>query len=335
MKALPVLDQRSRPLRDLRISVTDRCNFRCNYCMPKAVYGPNFRFLPKPQVLSFEEITRLATLFVELGVKKLRLTGGEPLLRSELPVLVGMLAKLNADLALTTNGSLLAKRAASLAAAGLSRVTVSLDSLDEAAFRSLNDVDFPVTAVLDGIDAAQAAGLSVKINCVVRRGFNADSIVGLAERFRGTGHTLRFIEFMDVGITNGWRLDEVVTADEIVARIGQRFELEPLAAHYPGEVARRFRYRDGQGEIGVIASVTQPFCSECSRARLSADGHLYTCLFSNHGTDLREPMRSGASDTDLRALFEDLWRRRTDRYSELRSSKTRQLGRVEMSYIGG
>lgn len=328
-------DTLGRPLRDLRISVTDRCNFRCNYCMPKSVFGPDFEFLPRPAVLTFEEITRLAKVSVNRGVTKLRLTGGEPLLRSQLPVLIEMLSDLPVDLALTTNGSLLTRNAHDLARAGLRRVTVSLDSLDDAAFRAMNDVDFPVGKVLDGIDAAASAGLTVKVNAVIRRGYNADAVVDLAERFKGTGHIVRFIEFMDVGITNGWRLDDVVSAREIVARIAERFPLEPMGENYSGEVARRYRYLDGDGEIGIIASVTKPFCSGCTRARLSADGKLYLCLFSNAGTDLRAPLRAGASDDDLGRLFDAAWQKRTDRYSELRTSRTRRLPKVEMSYIGG
>ncbi len=331
----PLSDTLGRPLRDLRISVTDRCNFRCNYCMPKAVYGSDFKFLPKPQVLSFEEIARVAGLFVDLGVRKLRLTGGEPLLRAQLPKLVEMLAKLDADLAITTNGSLLSKHASALVSAGLKRVTVSLDSLDDAAFRAMNDVDFPVARVLEGIEAASRVGLEVKVNAVVRRAYNADAIVELARYFKHAGHIVRFIEFMDVGITNGWRLDDVVPAAEIVSRINREFPLEPIEANYRGEVARRFRYRDGAGEIGVIASVTQPFCASCSRARLSADGKLYLCLFSNHGIDLRTPLRDGSQDMQLRQLIGSTWRSREDQYSQLRTSKTRKLPRVEMSYIGG
>jgi GTP 3',8-cyclase len=329
------LDTLGRPLRDLRISVTDRCNFRCVYCMPKEVFGRDYQFLERRELLSFEEIARVAGLFVELGVQKLRITGGEPLVRRELERLIELLAPLGADLTLTTNGSLLDKKAAPLAAAGLRRVTVSLDSLDDATFRAMNDVDFPVARVLDGIEAAAAAGLPVKVNCVVKRGVNDGEIVPLARHFREAGHTLRFIEYMDVGHTNGWRLDDVVPAAEIVRLLDEEFGLEPVDSAYRGEVARRWRYRDGVGEIGVIASVTQPFCGDCTRARLSADGRLYTCLFAMRGHDVRALVRSGASDDELRAAIDGVWSRRKDRYSELRSAQTLDLPKVEMSYIGG
>lgn len=332
-----LVDSRGRPLRDLRISVTDRCNFRCTYCMPKEHYGPGFRFLPRADVLRFEEIARIARLFVELGVQKLRLTGGEPLLRSDLPSLVEQLSAIGGvDLALTTNGALLAKHARALSSAGLRRVTVSLDSLDPEVFRKVVDTDVTPSEVLAGIDAAVAAGLApVKINCVVRRGVNDHTLVELARHFRGSGHVLRFIEFMDVGITNGWRLNEVVTGREILERLGAELPLEPLEPSYRGEVARRWRYADGSGEIGLITSVSQPFCGDCSRARLSASGVVYTCLFATIGTDLRAPLRDGAGDEHLRATLRDLWRARTDRYSEQRSENTRSLKRIEMSYIGG
>jgi cyclic pyranopterin phosphate synthase len=333
-----VLDTRGRALRDLRISVTDRCDFRCVYCMPKEVFGRDFEFLRRSQLLSFEEITRLARLFADAGVRKLRLTGGEPLLRRELERLVGMLAAIDGieDIALTTNGSLLARKAQALHDAGLRRVTVSLDSLDDAVFGSVNDVGAPVARVLEGIEAAAAAGLGpVKVNMVVKRGVNDASVLDMARHFRGTGHILRLIEFMDVGATNGWRLDDVVPAAELVETIGSEWPLEPLAPGYPGEVANRYRYRDGGGEIGMIASVTQPFCGGCTRARLSADGRLYTCLFANVGRDLRGQLRAGATDADLAALIGRIWGRRGDRYSELRTAETAAAPKVEMSYIGG
>ena len=331
-----VLDRLGRPARDLRISVTDRCNFRCVYCMPREVYGRDYAFLPRSQVLSFEEIARVAGAFHGLGVRKLRLTGGEPLLRRELERRVAMLAALpDAEVTMTTNGALLARKAQLLADAGLARVTVSLDSVDEDTFRTMHDVEVPLAQVLEGIDAAAAAGLPVKVNTVVKRGLNDDGIVDLAARFRGTGHVLRFIEFMDVGSTNGWRLDDVVPAAEIVARIGDVFPLEPLEANYRGETARRWRYADGSGEIGVIASVTEPFCGDCTRARLSADGKLYTCLFATTGRDLRPLLRGDASDEELLGHLSHAWRRRDDRYSELRTAETAALPKVEMSYIGG
>jgi GTP 3',8-cyclase len=325
-----------RRLRDLRISVTDRCNFRCVYCMPKEVYSRDFQFLARAALLSFEEITRLARVFAHLGVRKIRLTGGEPLLRRELERLVAMLAGLSdLDLTLTTNGSLLGPKAAALAAAGLQRVTVSLDSLDDAVFRSMNDVDFPVARVLAGIEAAAAAGLPVKVNCVVKRGVNDDGLVELARFLHGSGHTLRFIEYMDVGHTNGWRLDDVVPAAEMIERINAELPLEPIEPGYRGEVARRFRYRDGGGELGVIASVTQPFCGDCTRARISADGKLYTCLFARRGHDLRALLRRGDDDNALLSAIGAVWSGRTDRYSELRTAETASHPKVEMSYIGG
>jgi len=333
-----ITDSRSRPLRDLRISVTDRCNFRCTYCMPKEVFGRDFHFLPADQLLTFEEIARLARIFAGLGVEKLRLTGGEPLLRRDLPTLVTMLAPIPGirDLTLTTNGVLLAKLAPALKSAGLQRLTVSLDSLDDAVFRAMNDVDVPVRRVLEGIEAASAAGLGpIKINVVVKRGVNDANIVPLAAHFRGSGHIVRFIEYMDVGSTNGWRLDDVVPAAEIVRSIGAAFPLEPLAPNYRGEVANRYRYRDGAGEIGVIASVSQPFCGDCSRARLSSEGLLYTCLFASTGRDVRGMLRSGASDTDIAAFIGGVWQARDDRYSELRTDETTRLPKVEMSHIGG
>jgi len=331
-----VLDTLGRPLRDLRISVTDRCNFRCVYCMPKEVFGRDYRFLPRRELLTFEEIERVARVFAGLGVHKLRITGGEPLLRRDLDVLVGQLAALgDLDLTLTTNGALLAQKARALADAGLTRATVSLDSLDDEVFRVMNDVDFPVARVLAGIDAAAAAGLPVKVNVVVKRGLNEGSVVDIARRFRGTGHVVRFIEYMDVGHSNGWRMDDVVPAEEIVRTIGAEFPLEPVEPSYRGEVAQRYRYRDGEGEIGVIASVTQPFCGDCTRARLSADGKLYTCLFAVRGHDLRAVLRSDATDEELDAAIRAIWERRTDRYSELRTEETSRLRKVEMSYIGG
>ncbi|HEY5629896.1 MAG TPA: GTP 3',8-cyclase MoaA [Candidatus Limnocylindrales bacterium] len=335
-------DTRGRALRDLRISVTDRCNFRCPYCMPAEVFGRDFAFLPRELVLSFEEIARLAAIFVGLGVHKLRITGGEPLARRDLPVLVRYLAGLRApdggpvDLTLTTNGSALRALAGQLADAGLQRVTVSLDSLDDEVAGRMNGVDFPVSRVLDGIAAARSAGLApIKINTVVRRGMNEASVLPLARWARDEGLILRFIEYMDVGHTNGWRLDDVVTAGETLAMIDAEMPLEPVEAGYRGEVAGRYRYRDGGGEVGVIASVTRPFCGDCTRARLSAEGSLYTCLFAVAGTDLKGPMRAGASDEDLAALIAGLWGVRTDRYSELRSAATGDLPKMEMHSLGG
>ena len=333
---MPPLDTLGRPVRDLRISVTVRCNFRCTYCMPKTVFGHDYRFMDRKELLTFEELERVARTFASLGVEKIRLTGGEPLLRKEIESLVARLSAIGGlDLTLTTNASLLARKAEGLRDAGLDRVNVSLDSLDDATFRAMNDVDFPVARVLEGIDAAAAAGLPVKVNAVVKRGVNDDGVVEMARRFRGTGHSLRFIEYMDVGATNGWRLDDVVPASEIVERIDAVFPLEPVDAAYRGEVAQRFRYRDGAGEIGVIASVTQPFCGDCTRARISAEGKLYTCLFAVRGTDLRALLRGGATDDDLRDAITAVWAARTDRYSEIRTERTSDLPRIEMSYIGG
>ena len=332
---MDVLDTFGRPLRDLRISVTDRCNFRCVYCMPKEVYGRDHRFLDRRELLTFEEIARVARIFVGAGVRKLRITGGEPLVRRDLERLVALLAELDVELTLTTNASLLPQKARALADAGLSRITVSLDSLDDAQFRALNDVDFPVERVLEGIDAAAAAGLPVKVNAVVKRGANDDQIVPMAAFFRERGHTLRFIEYMDVGTTNGWRLDDVVPAAEIVATLDAAFGVEPVEAAYRGEVARRYRYRDSKGEVGLIASVTQPFCGDCTRARLSAEGRLFTCLFAVRGHDLRALVRSGATDEELRESIGGVWGARKDRYSERRSEATPGVERVEMSYIGG
>ena len=329
------LDTLGRPLRDLRISVTDRCNFRCVYCMPKDVFGRDYRFLDRRELLTFEEIARLAGVFVDHGVEKVRITGGEPLVRRDVERLVALLAPLGVDLTLTTNGALLPQKAHALAGAGLTRVTVSLDALDDATFRAMNDVDVPVARVLAGIDAAAAAGLDVKVNAVVKRGVNDAEVLPLARYFRGSGHVLRFIEYMDVGHTNGWRLHDVVAATEIVGTIDAEFPLEPVEPAYRGEVARRWRYRDGGGEIGVVASVTEPFCGDCTRARLSADGKLYTCLFAVRGHDLRAVLRDGADDEELRAAVASVWRRRGDRYSELRSAETASSPKVEMSYIGG
>ena len=339
-------DTRGRPLHDLRISVTDRCNFRCTYCMPKDVFDRDHRFLPHADLLTFEEIERLARAFVTLGVEKVRLTGGEPLLRKNIEQLIAMLSTIEVpgedgsrplDLTLTTNGSLLRRKAKALKAAGLKRLTVSLDALDDARFRAMNDVDFPVADVLDGIDAAAEAGLGpVKVNMVVKRGVNEDQVDAMAERFRGTGHIVRFIEFMDVGASNGWKLDEVVPSAELVARIDAIHPIEAIAPNYAGEVAERWRYRDGGGEIGFISSVTQAFCGACSRARLSPEGSLYTCLFASHGADLRQWVRSTSSDALLTQAIASVWSRRTDRYSEIRGiSATFGRERIEMSYIGG
>ena len=332
-------DRFGRPLHDLRISVTDRCNFRCTYCMPKELFGASYRFMPRSELLSFEEITRLTEIFVRRGVRKIRLTGGEPLLRQGLDELIRMLSGVVGleDLTLTTNGSLLtAHRARQLREAGLRRLTVSLDAIDDTVFSSMNDVGFSVEPVLRAIEHAGEAGLSpVKINMVVKRDVNEHEIVPMAERFRGTGHIVRFIEFMDVGTTNGWRLDDVVSAREIVETIARKHPLEPVDPNYRGEVARRWRYTDGAGEIGVIASVTQPFCGTCSRARLSAEGKLYTCLFASEGVDLRGLLRGGATTEAVSATIGAIWGRRDDRYSELRTGHTPQVPRIEMSYIGG
>jgi GTP 3',8-cyclase len=334
---MTLTDTLNRPLRDLRISVTDRCNFRCVYCMPKEIFGSDYPYLPHNEVLTFEEITRLARIFVAHGVQKIRLTGGEPLVRKDLHLLVGMLSKVpGVDLTMTTNGALLARNAQALKEAGLGRVSVSLDSLDDEVFKAMNDVDFPVGKVLEGMEAAQRAGLEpIKVNMVVKRGVNESSILPMARFFREKGYILRFIEYMDVGHTNGWRTDDVVSAKEIVGIIGAEMPLEPADPNYRGEVAERWRYKDGRGEIGVIASVTQPFCRDCNRARLSAEGKLYTCLFAVKGHDLKSLVRSGASDEDVSAKIAHLWGRRGDRYSELRSENTIDLPKVEMSHIGG
>ena len=332
-------DRRGRLLRDLRISVTDRCNFRCPYCMPAEVFGEHYAFLPRREVLSFEEITRLAGLFAELGARKLRITGGEPLVRAELPKLVAQLARIPGveDLALTTNGYLLAGQAQALRDAGLRRVTVSLDALDPQIFARMNGVDLSVARVLEGLEAAERVGLApLKINCVVVGGQNESEILPLARRFRGTPHVLRLIEFMDVGTLNRWDAARVVPAREILARIDAEHALEAIAPSYPGEVAQRFRYRDGQGEIGIISSVSQPFCGGCTRARLSADGRLFTCLFASQGTSLKDPLRAGASDDALLEQIAQIWTRRADRYSEERATLHPQPGgRVEMYQIGG
>jgi cyclic pyranopterin phosphate synthase len=330
-------DTLNRPLHDLRISVTDRCNFRCVYCMPKEIFGSDYQFLERNQILTFEEIARLARIFVGHGVRKIRLTGGEPLVRRDLHRLVAMLAALpDLDLTLTTNGSLLARQAQALKDAGLKRVSVSLDSLDDAVFKAMNDVDFPVQKVLDGMDAAAQAGLwPIKVNMVVKRGLNESSILPMARFFHEKGYILRFIEYMDVGHTNGWRMDDVVPAAEIIKMINAEMPLEPLDPNYPGEVAERWRYKDGNGEIGVVASVTQPFCRTCNRARLSAEGKLYTCLFAVKGHDFRDLMRSGATDDEISKAIVRVWGKRTDRYSEIRSENTISLPKVEMSHIGG
>jgi cyclic pyranopterin phosphate synthase len=331
-------DRLQRPLRDLRISVTDRCNFRCTYCMPKEVFGRDYAFLAREELLSFEEITRLTRAFVGHGVSKVRLTGGEPLLRRGLERLVEMLARIDGitDVALTTNGSALAAKAPVLKRAGLTRVTVSLDALDDETFGAMNDVRFPVARVLDGIEAAAAAGLApVKVNMVVKRGVNDESIVPMAEYFRDSGHILRFIEYMDVGTTNGWRVDDVVSAAEILDTLQAQWPLDRLPANYPGEVANRYRYCDGAGEVGVIASVTQPFCGNCTRARVSAEGKLHTCLFANHGHDLRAMLRDGSADEQIAERVRVIWAARADRYSEARTAETGPVAKIEMSYIGG
>ncbi|MSQ70090.1 MAG: GTP 3',8-cyclase MoaA [Betaproteobacteria bacterium] len=334
-------DTLGRSLRDLRISVTDRCNFRCVYCMPKDVFGPDYPFLERGKLLSFEEIVRLARLFKAHGIEKIRLTGGEPLLRRNIERLIEMLAGIGGlDLTLTTNGSLLAKKARSLKNAGLKRVTVSLDALDDPTFRAMNDVDFPVRNVLEGIDAAAAAGLApVKINMVVKRGVNEHAILPMARYFRSSGYILRFIEYMDVGATNGWRMDDVVPSADVVGIISADMPLAPVDAGYAGEVAQRWRYTGadgrGPGEIGVISSVTQAFCRDCTRARLSTEGMLYTCLFAQQGYDLRQLLRSATSDTEISDAMARIWRVRSDRYSEIRSAQTTGARKIEMSYIGG
>ncbi len=332
-----VVDTLGRHLRDLRVSVTDRCNFRCVYCMPKEIFGPDHQFLDRAELLSFEEIARITRVFKLFGIHKVRLTGGEPLLRRNLERLIAMIADLGGlDVTLTTNGSLLARKSRNLKDAGLGRVTVSLDSLDDAVFKAMNDVDFPVKRVLEGIDAASAAGLApLKINMVVKRGLNESSVLPMARFFRGSGHIVRFIEYMDVGASNGWRMDDVVPSSEVIRMIDEEMPLEPLDANYAGEVAGRWRYRDGSGEIGVISSVTQAFCRDCTRVRLSTEGMLYTCLFASSGHDLRSLLRAGASDDEIASAIAAVWRERTDRYSEIRTAETAKMRKIEMSYIGG
>jgi len=334
---MTLTDTLNRPLHDLRISVTDRCNFRCVYCMPKEVFGPGYQFLPRAQILTFEEVARLVHIFVGHGVRKIRLTGGEPLVRRDLHLLVAMISEIpDLDLTLTTNGSVLARQAHLLKAAGLKRVTVSLDSLDNQIFKAMNDVDFPVEKVLEGMEAAAKVGLGpIKVNMVVKRGVNESSILPMARFFREKGYILRFIEYMDVGHTNGWRMNDVVSANEIIKIINAEMPLEPLDPNYRGEVAGRWQYKDGGGEIGVIASVTQPFCRDCNRARLSAEGDLYTCLFAVKGFNLRDLLRNSASDDEISQAIGNVWNKRDDRYSELRSENTIPLPKVEMSHIGG
>jgi cyclic pyranopterin phosphate synthase len=326
-----------RPLHDLRISVTDRCNFRCVYCMPKEVFGRDYAFLPRAELLTFEEIHRVARIFVGMGVRKIRITGGEPLVRKQIERLVAMLhSDLDVELTMTSNGSLLPEKAEILKEAGLDRISISLDSLDDDVFGAMNDVRFPVARVLAGVKAAAQAGLTpVKVNMVVKRGVNEDSILPMARFFRERGHILRFIEYMDVGTTNGWRMNDVVPAKEILSVVDAAFPIEPLDENYRGEVANRYRYQDGAGEIGVIASVTQPFCGDCTRARISAEGSLYTCLFATRGFDLKGPLRSGAGDREIGGAIARVWSKRSDRYSELRSEETVDLPKVEMSYLGG
>ena len=335
----PMLDALQRPIHDLRISVTDRCNFRCVYCMPKHIFGPDYPFLKRSELLSYEEITRIARVFVRKGVRKLRLTGGEPLVRKDIETLIRSLAEIDGvqDLSLTTNGSLLTSaKARSLYAAGLRRITISLDSLDDVTFKSINGVNFAPEAVLRAIEIAADAGLTpVKVNMVVKRGLNDEAIVSAAKYFRNTGHVLRFIEYMDVGNSNKWKPDEVISAQEIRHRIEKAFPIEPVSPDYHGEVAQKWRYIDGGGEIGIIASVSQPFCGTCTRARLSADGSLYTCLFANQGHDLRAVIRQGVTDDELEAKVESIWSTRSDRYSELRATQTIDATKIEMSYIGG
>lgn len=334
-----ILDRLNRPLRDLRISVTDRCNFRCVYCMPKAIFDSNYPYLPRAELLSFEEIERVARLLVAQGVEKIRITGGEPLLRRGLEKLIEQLAKLPVEVTLTTNGALLEKKAQSLKDAGLKRITVSLDALDDATFKRMNDVDFAVDDVLQGIEAAAKIGLApIKINCVVKRGMNDDQILPLARYFRSSGHILRFIEFMDVGNSNGWKLDEMLSSQEVIARVNAEFPLTPIEPNYPGEVAKRWRYQDNQGEIGVISSVTQAFCGSCTRLRLSTEGQLYTCLFAQQGYDIRKLLRQGSTDTEIQSAIAKLWQAREDRYSEQRSLVSPSMNtsdKIEMSYIGG
>lgn len=334
---MTITDTLHRPLRDLRISVTDRCNFRCVYCMPKEIFGARYPYLSHDEILTFEEIARLARVFTSLGVQKVRLTGGEPLVRKDLHILIKQLAEIpNLDLTLTTNGSLLAKQASALKAAGLQRVTVSLDSLDDGIFKAMNDVNFPVTKVIEGMDAAAQVGLRpVKVNMVVKRGMNESSVLPMARFFREKGYILRFIEYMDVGHSNGWRLDDVTPSAELIQIINAAMPIEPLNARYRGEVASRWRYKDGSGEIGFISSVTHAFCRDCTRIRLSAEGKLYTCLFAVKGHDLKSLLRNGASDEEILETVAGVWGARADRYSELRSENTAGLPKVEMSHIGG
>ncbi|MCC4117850.1 GTP 3',8-cyclase MoaA [Aromatoleum toluclasticum] len=333
----PLLDKRGRAVHDLRISVTDRCNFRCIYCMPREVFGADHAFLARKELLSFEEITRVARLFAARGVRKIRITGGEPLLRKHVENLIAQLAEIpDVELTLTTNGVLLPKLARILRAAGLHRVTVSLDAIDDATFRKMNDADYPVSAVLKGIAAAEEAGFGpIKVNMVVKRGVNDHGVIEMARHFRGTGHILRFIEFMDVGSSNGWEMNAVVPSREIIERIHSVFPVEQIEPNYTGEVAERWRYCDGGGEIGVISSVTQAFCSTCTRIRLSTEGKLYTCLFAQSGHDLRTLLRTGASDSGLDHAIATVWQQREDRYSEIRTANTVRLQKIEMSYIGG
>lgn len=336
----PIMDRFERPLRDLRISVTDRCNFRCTYCMPSDIFGPNYPFLKKTQLLSYEEITRVARLFASLGVRKLRITGGEPLMRRDLYRLIEMLHEIDGidDIAMTTNGSLLPKQAEKLSEAGLKRVTVSLDSLDDERFGKINGMGIHVEKVLKGIEAAEAAGMKVKVNMLVKKGVNDDEIVPMARFICGKGHILRFIEYMDVGNSNGWKLDDVVTKKEILKRLHAQIPLEPVDPNYFGEVASRYRFKDGEGEIGIISSISDTFCSSCTRARLSADGRIYTCLFATEGTSLRNPLRNGANDEELLRIIKQTWGNRIDRYSAERTEETiasRKNQKIEMSYIGG
>ena len=332
-----LFDRRGRSVRDLRISVTDRCNFRCVYCMPREVFGDDYAFLPRRELLSFEEVTRVASLFVARGVRKIRITGGEPLLRKDIERLIEMLARLpGVEITLTTNGVLLPRLARRLKDAGLHRVTVSLDALDDALFRRMNDADYPVAKVLEGIEAASSVGLGpIKVNMVVKRGTNDGDIEAMAAHFRHSGHILRFIEFMDVGASNGWKMDEVLPSREVIERIDRLFPLEPIDPNYEGEVAERWRYKDGAGEVGVISSVTQAFCATCTRIRLSTEGKLYTCLFAQHGHDLRALLRDGADDARIDAAIAHVWQQREDRYSEIRTAETAALRKIEMSYIGG
>ncbi len=331
----PLLDKISRPLRDLRISVTDRCNFRCRYCMPREVFGADFEFLQRQRLLTFEEINRVVKSLLPLGIKKVRITGGEPLLRRDLANLVAMLSDHDLDLALTTNASLLAKYAKVLSKAGLNRVTVSLDAMDEATFQEMNDVELSIQQVLDGIEVAHSSGLDLKINCVIQRGVNEHAILPLVEYFRHTPHVLRFIEYMDVGNTNAWSLDEVVSVEEIIAKISAIYPLNPIPRTHVGDTASRYSFADGGGEIGVISSVSAPFCSNCNRARISADGQIYTCLFASSGFDLRERLRRGDSDDELAKFVSNIWRGRDDQYSQLRSNNIQTRDKIEMSYIGG